>query len=327
VTFGQYIGQLRKAKGLSQRELAEKIGIDYTYLSKIETDKRPPPIEKTILALATVLDADLDELFGLANMIPASLCKQISPDKLRRLRSILDEEELSMQSINRPEEGDIERTQPEQVLTQEAERFRVIVENSVDGILIMNDELKIIYESPSSAGIVGYEQGVLAGRDALRLVHEDDASMLAHELNKLLQNPGGTARTIVRLRHGDGTWCAVEAVAINLLHNPAVNGIVIDFRSITDSRQYELAQVRYAVDLAIKEEDRLTDTEKEVLKLMVEGQTNFQIAERLVISTSTIKFHVGNILRKLGAANRTEAVILALRRYIVSQPKENPPLV
>lgn len=88
-----------------------------------------------------------------------------------------------------------------------------------------------------------------------------------------------------------------------------------------------MAQVRYAVDLAVGEEYRLTDTEKEVLTMMVEGQTNSQIAERSVISTSTIKFHVGNILRKLGATNRTEAVALALRRYLVTKPSENPPSV
>jgi PAS domain S-box-containing protein len=203
----------------------------------------------------------------------------------------------------------------------------VIIENSVDGILIMNSDLDITYETPSAARIIGYDPGELAGRMALSIVHEDDASMLAHEFNQVLQNPGGTGRAVSRVKHKDGTWRVVEAVAINLLHDPAVNGIVINYRDITDSRQYEVAQVRYAVDLAMGEEYRLTDTEKEVLRMMVEGQTNSQIAERLVTSNSTIKFHVSNILRKLGATNRTEAVALALRRYLVAQPKENPPLV
>jgi PAS domain S-box-containing protein len=334
VTFGQYLRQLRKAKGLSQRELAKKIGIDYTYLSKIEADKRPPPSEKTILALAHVLNADMDELFGLAKKIPSSLFKRVDPEKVKILRSILDEEntplneqEVLIQNIGQPEAPEIERTRPEQVLTQEAERFRVVIENSVDGILIMNSDLDIIYETPSAARIIGYEPGELAGRMALSIVHEDDASMLAHEFNQLLHDPERTGRAAARVRHKDGTWRVVEAVAINLLHDPAVKGIIINYRDITDSRQYEVAQVRYAVNLTIEEEYRLTDTEKEVLTMMVEGQTNSQIAGRLVISTSTIKFHVGNILRKLGATNRTEAVALALRRYLVTKPSENPPSV
>lgn len=62
----------------------------------------------------------------------------------------------------------------------------------------------------------------------------------------------------------------------------------------------------------------LTEREREVLALMVEGLNNTQIAGRLTVSSSTIKSHVSNILSKLGVASRTEAVTLALRNRIVS---------
>jgi two-component system, NarL family, response regulator LiaR len=62
----------------------------------------------------------------------------------------------------------------------------------------------------------------------------------------------------------------------------------------------------------------LTEREREVLALMVEGLNNTQIAARLTVSPSTIKSHVSNILSKLGVASRTEAVTLALRNHIVS---------
>ncbi len=61
----------------------------------------------------------------------------------------------------------------------------------------------------------------------------------------------------------------------------------------------------------------LTEREREVLALMVEGLNNTQIAGRLSVSSSTIKSHVSNILSKLGVASRTEAVTLALRKRIV----------
>lgn len=60
----------------------------------------------------------------------------------------------------------------------------------------------------------------------------------------------------------------------------------------------------------------LTEREREVLALMIEGLNNVQIAGRLTVSPSTIKSHVSNILSKLGAASRTEAVTLALRNQI-----------
>jgi NarL family two-component system response regulator LiaR len=61
----------------------------------------------------------------------------------------------------------------------------------------------------------------------------------------------------------------------------------------------------------------LSDREREILKLMVEGLSNIAIAERLVIARSTVKFHVSNILSKLGVNSRTEAVALALRHRLV----------
>jgi NarL family two-component system response regulator LiaR len=64
--------------------------------------------------------------------------------------------------------------------------------------------------------------------------------------------------------------------------------------------------------------DDLTAREREVLALMVEGLHNSDIAERLVVSRSTVKSHVSNILSKLGVSSRAEAISLALRRHLVS---------
>ncbi len=61
----------------------------------------------------------------------------------------------------------------------------------------------------------------------------------------------------------------------------------------------------------------LTEREREVLVLMVEGLNNTQIAGKLMVSPSTVKSHVSNILSKLGVASRTEAVTLALRSHLI----------
>jgi NarL family two-component system response regulator LiaR len=62
----------------------------------------------------------------------------------------------------------------------------------------------------------------------------------------------------------------------------------------------------------------LTEREREVLALLVEGLSNNEVAERLIISISTAKYHVSSILSKLGAANRAEAVALALQYHLVT---------
>jgi two-component system, NarL family, response regulator LiaR len=63
----------------------------------------------------------------------------------------------------------------------------------------------------------------------------------------------------------------------------------------------------------------LSDREHQVLTLMVKGLNNNEIAEHLVVSLSTIKHHVSNILSKLDATNRAEAVALAVQHHLIKQ--------
>lgn len=65
---------------------------------------------------------------------------------------------------------------------------------------------------------------------------------------------------------------------------------------------------------------KLTNREKEILALVVEGLSNKQIAKRLFLSSSTVQFHVSNILSKLGVSKRTEAAYLALKQNLVKLP-------
>jgi NarL family two-component system response regulator LiaR len=79
----------------------------------------------------------------------------------------------------------------------------------------------------------------------------------------------------------------------------------------------EAAQALVRANQQAEETEILTEREVEVLKLMVDGLNNAEIAERLVISLSTVKYHISNILMKLGVDNRVSAVSLALQRKLV----------
>lgn len=116
---------------------------------------------------------------------------------------------------------------------------------------------------------------------------------------------------------------ALEAGAIGyLLKNVLADDLARAIRAAHSGRATlspEAAQVLVeAVNQPPTPGINLTEREREVLALMVEGLNNTQIAGRLAVSPSTIKSHVSNILSKLGAESRTEAVTLALRSRIVS---------
>lgn len=100
-TFGARLKALRLEKQLSQRELAGKVaqrlkeqdgrGFNFTYLSKIENDRMPPPSQQAILVLAEVLEADSDELLALAGKAPADLGRELQNEKARLFfRSAVD---------------------------------------------------------------------------------------------------------------------------------------------------------------------------------------------------------------------------------------------
>jgi len=96
-TFGKRVREHRKAKGLTQRELADLVGINFTYLSKIENDKLEQdqsPRSDTIESLAQALDADTDELLLLARKIPELIKQRVidRPDVFRKVANLTDQE-------------------------------------------------------------------------------------------------------------------------------------------------------------------------------------------------------------------------------------------
>jgi NarL family two-component system response regulator LiaR len=115
---------------------------------------------------------------------------------------------------------------------------------------------------------------------------------------------------------------ALEAGAIGyLLKNVDADELADAIRAAHAGRPTLAPEAAQALIQASKQPAKpaydLTDREQEVLERMVEGLTNPEIAERLVVSKSTVKFHVSSILGKLGVSSRTEAVSLALQEGLV----------
>ncbi len=94
-TIGQRIREIRKSRNLTQRELADKVGINFTYLSRVENDRlddEQTPREETLQRIARALDSDPDELLLLARRIPDAYRDRIlsRPGVFRKLLNLSD---------------------------------------------------------------------------------------------------------------------------------------------------------------------------------------------------------------------------------------------
>lgn len=88
VKFGAFVRQEREGKGLGLREMAKKIGVSPTYLSKVERDEFPPPAEDKVIAIANILGCDQDELLALAGKVSSDLT-EIIRERPRELALLL----------------------------------------------------------------------------------------------------------------------------------------------------------------------------------------------------------------------------------------------
>ncbi len=85
--FGSILREKRRMSGLSQRELAEKVGVDFSYISKLENGRLPAPAAETVARLAKVLACPVEELLSAAKKLPANLNDSIGqPAALRFLQ-------------------------------------------------------------------------------------------------------------------------------------------------------------------------------------------------------------------------------------------------
>jgi diguanylate cyclase (GGDEF)-like protein/PAS domain S-box-containing protein len=118
-------------------------------------------------------------------------------------------------------------------------RFRSLVHNSFDVVSVVDPGGAIHYLSRSAERVLGLAPEQLENRPLVELLHPDDQARVTDALQSLARRPAETAAFDCRVRHGDGTWRHCETTATNMLGDPAVAGIVLTTRDITDRRVLE----------------------------------------------------------------------------------------
>ena len=133
------------------------------------------------------------------------------------------------------------RKEAEIAVKDSEKKFRTLIENSSDGIAVTSIDRKLIFASNSMLRITGYSPDELLSIDMAFLFHHEDQKLLLGIGEKILEQPGNTAKFIARFRRKEGHWIWLEGVSQNLLHEPSVGGLITNFRDITERIQYEEA--------------------------------------------------------------------------------------
>ncbi len=120
-------------------------------------------------------------------------------------------------------------------------RFRSLVQHASDVITVIDARGEVGYQSPSTFAVFGYQPDEIEGRIRTDLIHDGDVARASAAAAELMRNPGTTVSVEGRVRSRTGGWRHVEAIATNLLHDPAVEGLVVNTRDITERKQLEEA--------------------------------------------------------------------------------------
>jgi diguanylate cyclase (GGDEF)-like protein/PAS domain S-box-containing protein len=124
-------------------------------------------------------------------------------------------------------------------LRQREARFRSLVQNSSDVVVVINPGGTVAYESDAVRRVLGQHAAAGVGHPFEARVHPEEVGWVRSLLAELAGTPAGEQTTELRLRHADGSWRWVEAIGQNLVHEPAVGGVVLNFRDITDRKRLE----------------------------------------------------------------------------------------
>ena len=132
-----------------------------------------------------------------------------------------------------------ERAAAEAALRRNEQRFRALVEHSWDAVALLGPDGSILYGSPATTRILGYDLAEFLRLNALELIHPEDRDTVVGRLTESMANPGGRVDVAARVRHKDGSWRFLEGVFTNLLDDPSVGAIVNNYRDATERRSLE----------------------------------------------------------------------------------------
>jgi PAS domain S-box-containing protein len=132
-----------------------------------------------------------------------------------------------------------ERQKAEEDIKYNEARFRSLVENSFEVVAMIDTEARVLYTSPPTKHILGYDNSELLGRSMFEWMHPDDVPAVVEIFQGLAKTPGAIAHATCRMLRKDGIWRWMQGSGHNLLHDPVIKAVIINYRDITERKLFQ----------------------------------------------------------------------------------------
>ena len=119
------------------------------------------------------------------------------------------------------------------------ERFQALFQHAPDLVSVLDANGTIAFSSPSAVAVLGFGNGGLVGSSVFEIVHPDDQPYMREQFGLLLSRRDAVLRLQCRIRSGRGEYRWFEFTASNQMHNPALDGVVINARDISETRAFQ----------------------------------------------------------------------------------------
>lgn len=172
--------------------------------------------------------------------------------------------------------------QKELALRESEQRFKKLFEKSTDVISIIDDNGNRLFATPSIKTVLGYDANEHIGVSGFTKIHPDDIPQVCKVLTMVKKRYGMSVPYLYRVQHKNGSWIWIEGTATNLLHEPSIKGIVLNYRNVNERIKDEQQKDDFVAMISHELKSPLTSAKifMSVLQKLLHTQTNQQ-AEKL----------------------------------------------
>ena len=309
----------------SQREMALLPSITWTHVRTLADAQRFLAHQNVELILLDLGLPDATELMAVEPVLRAA------PNSAVVILTGLDRDDIVEQALhlgvedylvkgNFTTEGlsrsiryGIGRRQAKNALFANERRFRSLIENASDVVVVLDDDGLILYASPSATTRLGYPMEEVIEQSVFDFIHEQDLEIMRARLADCLENgprdaSASASASEVRIRGQQGNWRTFNVTVTDLRHDPAVGGIVVNARDVTEQRAAEavMHKAQRLESVGLLAGGMAHDFNN--LLTIIAAQNALALAK--LPADSGARSHINNATRTIGAAARLTRQLL-----------------